>query len=545
MARQQVSASYYGHAAAGLLHVRPVLDLHDARDLVKYRAIANEVSALVAQFKGSLAAEHGVGIARTEFLAAQVGSELYGVMRQIKAAFDPDNVFNPGKIIGDGRYKIDGDLRLGAGYELKLPFAPVLAFAARDGSFTGNLEQCNGCGGCLKQTPTMCPTYQATGDERMSTRGRANLIRAALEQRGVTGDPLLSPELEVALSNCLGCKACTTECPSNVNLALLKAELLHAGIGRSGLKWRERFLCSLDAIGKIGCAMPSLANGFLQLRLFGRFANRVLGLTPERALPLFAHKRFDRWLAKQPAVREPARGRVLLWDDTFVRYHEPEIGMAAVRVLQAAGYEVVLPKHRKCCGRPAFGLGHLETAAALGRHNLALLQATAADLPILFLEPSCHSMFVQDYEELKLPGARELARRCFLFEQFIADLLVKEPDALTFNAQPQHVTIHVHCHAKSLANPDYMRRLAERLPQREVTLFDTGCCGMAGAFGALESKYELSKKIAAPLMNLIKHQPFGNIVVASGTSCRHQIEHLAEVPIHTCHMAELLAGALE
>ncbi len=227
-ARVGVGASFYGHAAAGLLHVRPVLDLHDVHDLKKFRQIADEVAALVAQFKGSLAGEHGVGIARTEFLKDQVGPELYRVMREIKSSFDPNNVFNPGKIIGDGRFKIDRNLRQGAESKWTLPFAPHLAFSARDESFVGNLEQCNGCGGCLKQTPTMCPTFLATGEEGMSTRGRANLIRAALEARGSNGDPLRSPELEYALSNCLSCKACLTECPSNVNLALLKAELQHA-----------------------------------------------------------------------------------------------------------------------------------------------------------------------------------------------------------------------------------------------------------------------------------------------------------------------------
>jgi len=204
---------------------------------------------------------------------------------------------------------------------------------------------------------------------------------------------------------------------------------------------------------------------------------------------------------------------------------------------------VILPKQRKCCGRPAFSLGNLDQAAALGSHNVALLSATDASLPILFLEPSCYSMFAQDYRELNLPGAEELAKRCFPFEKFMADLLEAEPGALRFNRQPQHMTIHAHCHAKSLTNPEYMRRLAERLPERNVTLLNSGCCGMAGAFGALESKYELSLKVAAPLMEMIKHQPFGNIVVASGTSCRHQIQHLATV--RTLHMAEVLAEALE
>jgi hypothetical protein len=202
MARVKVQASYYGHAAAGLLHVRPVLDLHSADDLKKFRQIADEVAALVSQFKGTLAGEHGVGIARSEYLKEHVGEELYQLMRQIKQSFDPDNLFNPGKIISDGRYKIDGHLRLGAGHPLKLPFEPKLAFAARDGSFIANLEQCNGCGGCLKPTPTMCPTYIATGEEFMSTRGRANAIRAVLELREIKGDPLRAQELEAALGNC-------------------------------------------------------------------------------------------------------------------------------------------------------------------------------------------------------------------------------------------------------------------------------------------------------------------------------------------------------
>ena len=190
----------------------------------------------------------------------QAGEEVYRLMRHIKQSFDPYNLFNPGKIISDGRYKIDRHLRLGADYSLKLPFEPVLAFAAKDGSFTANLEQCNGCGGCIKQTPTMCPTFIATGDEIMSTRGRANAIRAALELRGINGDPLRSKELEAALSNCLSCKACTTECPSNVNMALLKAELLYARIRRDGLTRRERLFSSVDRLGQLGCMMPRVAN---------------------------------------------------------------------------------------------------------------------------------------------------------------------------------------------------------------------------------------------------------------------------------------------
>jgi FAD/FMN-containing dehydrogenase/Fe-S oxidoreductase len=530
---------YYGHAATGLLHVRPVLDLHTAGDLKKYRLVADQVSALVRQFKGSLAAEHGVGMARTEYMAEQVGDELLGVMRQIKASFDPKNLFNPGKIFSDGRFKIDNHLRVESETRLRLPFEPVLAFAFKDESFIGNLEQCNGCGGCRKDAPTMCPTFLATGEEYMSTRGRANAIRAALELR-FHDDPLRSSELDAALSNCLSCKACTVECPSNVNLALLKAELMHARHRRDGLPLRERILSAVDLLGRLGCMMPGFANAALDSTLIRRLMRKALGLTDKRPLPHYTKQRFDHWFHTRASTFPINRGEVILWDDTFVRYHEPHIGIAAVKVLEALGLSVSLVKGRKCCGRPAFSQGNLEAAAVMGRHNLDLLRDSNA--PILFLEPSCYSMFVEDYRELNLVDTEAVARRCFLFEQFIDDLLEREPLALSFVDHPRQVAIHAHCHAKSLLKPQFMARLAGRLPGATATLLDTGCCGMAGAFGALESKYELSLKVAAPLAQQLAAQPNDTIVIASGTSCRHQIEHLT--PVRPKHMAELLADAL-
>jgi FAD/FMN-containing dehydrogenase/Fe-S oxidoreductase len=538
-----IQASFYGHAAAGLLHVRPILDLHSAEDLKKFRQLANEVSSLVSRYKGSLAGEHGVGIARTEFMAEQLGDGLLGVMREIKTSFDPQNLFNPGKVVPDGRFKIDANLRLGVGRELRLPFTPVLAFAAKDGSFTRNLEQCNGCGGCRKETPTMCPTFIATGEEIMSTRGRANAIRAALELRGVAnGDPLGCAELDAALSNCLSCKACTTECPSNVNMALLKAELLNARIRRDGLSWRERLVSSVDMLGRLGCVMPRLANAVLGSLFVRSLIYKTLGLAWQRPLPRYARQRFDRWFARRGSSQSFTRGRVVLWDDTFVRYHEPHIGIAAVKVLEAAGFEVALPTGRKCCGRPAFSQGNLDEVMRLGQHNLALLNADVDNAPILFLEPSCYSMFSEDYRELKLDGAEHVAKRCFLFEQFIEELLSHEPEALKFKVKAGNMVIHAHCHTKALTNPSHLLRLAERLPERNVTLLDTGCCGMAGAFGMLESKYELSLRVAEPLAQKVRSQPFNTTVIASGTSCRHQIEHLA--PVRARHMAEVLADAL-
>src|SRR6266496_1663364 len=548
-----LEASYYGHAASGLLHVRPVLDLHSAADLKKFRQVADQTAALVRQFKGSLSAEHGVGIARTEYMREQLGDELLEVMRAIKHAFDPKNIFNPGKIFADGQHKIDNHLRENFVRPLELPFQPALTFAFKDRSFIGNLEQCNGCAGCRKDTPIMCPTFIATGEEVMSTRGRANIIRAALELRVNGHDPLRSAELDAALSNCLSCKGCTPECPSNVNLALLKAELMYARHRRDGLPLRDRIFSNVDLLGRIGCAMPALANASLNFRPLRRMMEQTLGLSARRSLPHYANERFDRWFEKHAVAggadpgtavndRGYNRSKVILWDDTFVRYHEPHIGIAAVKVLEALGFEVALVKNRRCCGRPAFSQGNLNPAADAGKHNVDLLNGIDGSTPILFLEPSCYSMFVEDYRELKIDNAETVANRCFLFEKFVDDLLAQEPNALRFETRPAMVAIHAHCHAKSLMNPGFMRRLAERLPGRKATVLDTSCCGMAGAFGALSEKYDLSVQVAAHLIDKIEKQSPGTEIIASGISCRHQIVDLTNA--RPKHMAELLAEAI-
>src|SRR5439155_18774913 len=374
-----------------------------------------------------------------------------------------------------------------------------------------------GCGGCLKQTGIMCPTFMATGEEVMSTRGRANIIRAALELRVNGRDTLKSQELDAALSNCLSCKGCTPECPSNVNLALLKAEMMYARQQQDGLPLRERIFSNVDLLGRIGCAIPSLANPILDFKPTRAVMEKTIGLSAKRSLPHYTSERFDRWFAKRMVgtsrcdVRTPQRGvptkrrgKVILWDDTFVRYHEPQIGIAAVKVLEALGFEVTLVKDRQCCGRPAFSQGNLDAAARLGQHNisqLSTLNSQPSAPPILFLEPSCWSMFVEDYRELKIENAEKIANRCFLFEKFMADLLEHEPDALHFKHSsasadgPRRdtettIAIHPHCHAKSIMNPAFMRRLAERLPARKATVRDTACCGMAGAFGAPSEKYD-------------------------------------------------------
>jgi Fe-S oxidoreductase len=572
-----LEASYYGHAAGGLLHVRPVLDLHSANDLKKFRQVADQTSALVRQFKGSLSAEHGVGIARTEYMQEQLGDELLGVMREIKRIFDPKNIFNPGKIFAAGsepdghRHRIDNYLREHFTRPQEVPFNPVLAFAFKDHSFIGNLEQCNGCGGCLKQTGVMCPTFMATHEEVMSTRGRANIIRAALELRVNGHDPLHSAELDAALSNCLSCKGCTPECPSNVNLSLIKAELMHARNKRDGLPLRESILSNVDLLGKIGCAIPALANRVLNYTPVRVAMEKMIGLSARRSLPHYAEERFDKWFVKhcRASVSDAMafhrnalqqRGPVILWDDTFVRYHEPHIGIAAVKVLEAFGFEVSLVENRRCCGRPAFSQGNLDAAAKVGKHNVDLLSslhaaspARTSSTPILFLEPSCWSMFMEDYRELRIESADKIANRCFLFEKFVNDLLEQEPDTLHFKHSsvfaegPRRdtetkIVIHPHCHAKSIMNPAFMKRLVERLPGHHAALLDTACCGMAGAFGALAEKYDVSVQVAQDLIDKINNEPRETQIIASGTSCRHQISDLTN--IRPKHMAEVLADAL-
>jgi FAD/FMN-containing dehydrogenase/Fe-S oxidoreductase len=572
-----LKASYYGHAASGLLHVRPVLDLHSASDLKKMRQVADQTSSLVRHFKGSLSAEHGVGIARTEYMRDQLGDELLEVMRQIKRAFDPKNIFNPGKIfeVGTSRCdvrtpqrsiptRIDANLRENFTRPLDLPFQPRLAFAFKDQSFIGNLEQCNGCGSCLKQSDIMCPTFMATHNELMSTRGRANIIRAVLERQENGHDALKSQELDAALSNCLSCKGCTPECPSNVNLTLLKAEMLHARWRRDGLPLRERIFSNVDLLGKIGCLLPRLTNRLLDSKPVRVAIEKTLGISARRSLPRYANERFDTWFArrvdatprrvfKNQSGEAPLLQKIILWDDTFVRYHEPHIGSAAVKVLEALGFEVALVKNRRCCGRPAFSQGNLDAVATVAKHNVDLLSSpqysngptgapSGQTLPIIFLEPSCWSMFVEDYRELKIENAENVAARCFLFEKFVDDFLEQQPDAIRFKEGTETIAIHPHCHAKSILNPAFMTRLAERLPGRKATVLDTACCGMAGAFGALAEKYDLSTQVAQRLLEQIEARPPETQVIASGTSCRHQITDLTN--LRPKHMAEFVAEAL-
>jgi FAD/FMN-containing dehydrogenase/Fe-S oxidoreductase len=555
-----IATSFYGHAASGLLHVRPRVDMHTEHGVVTLRRVADQVAELCRRFRGSLASEHGLGIARTEYLAGQIGDELMAATVELKRLLDPGGLLNPGKVVDTGRFKIDRDLRWGAGYALELPFEPQLGFIDRDHSFIGNLEQCNGCGGCLKDEPTMCPTHLAVGEEVLSTRGRANAIRAALDGRldpdrvGIDGLLAGGEGLVEALGSCLSCKACKRECPSGVDMALLKAELLNARHRRYGVPTRDRIIAAADTVGRLGSALAPLANPVLRWPPTRRIVAAALGFDPTRRIPEFASERFDHWLEHRLAGADHAAGgsadhstsagprmRVLLWDDTWVRYHEPGVGRAAVEVLTAAGVEVEPLPGRLCCGRPASSRGLLDEVRRLGSHNLALLARRTE--PIVFLEPSCYSMLIDEYRQLGLEGADEVAARCRLLEDLLLEVLERWPEALPRIGEGRRVAVHVHCHAKALADPGSTVRLLERLGFDEARQLETGCCGMAGAFGMERAHAELSREVARPLVEMIDELDPGTVVVASGMSCRHQTAELAgRAPVH---LAELLAGALE
>ena len=536
-----LEASFYGHAASGELHVRPILDLHRGSDIAKLRQVADQVSDLCQSFGGSLAAEHGVGLGRTEFLERHIGSDLMAAARRIKALFDPDGVMNPGKIVGDGRYRIDQNLRLGDDSVLSLPFTEHFEWIGRDEGFIANLEQCNGCGGCRKAPPTMCPTFAATGDEALSTRGRANIVRAALEGRFGGSSTLAPAELEEVLESCLSCKACVTECPSNVDMARIKAELRHARHQEQGVSLADRLIANADLLGKIGTTVPGVANALMSWQPLRILIEGLLGVDRSAPLPPFAQQRFDRWFDGRAAAGE-ARRRVFLWDDTWMRYHEAGIGKAAIEVLEAAGFEVLLVEGRVCCGRPAASRGLLDSVRRAAAHNIGLLTETKE--PVIFLEPSCWSMFRDEYRQLGIKGADAVADRCVLFEDFVADLLDRQPDALTLSGPVGHVALHGHCHAKALSDARRAIQLCDRMSGgTSIQWLETGCCGMAGAFGMMRDHRDLSMQVAAPLVAAIEELPADTTVIASGTSCRHQIaDQTDRKPVH---LAEFLARHLE
>jgi len=517
MAEYGLDACYYAHASVGCLHIRPILNLKDPLDVRRMREISGRVADLVLKYGGAMSAEHGDGLARSEWQERMFGPVLYRAFRELKAAWDPAGIMNPGKIVEAPR--MDSHLRYPAGYTT-LPVETLLDFSA-DGGFARAVEMCSGAGACRKTTDgTMCPSYRATRDEAHSTRGRANMLRTVIS--GAAGTPdLADPRLREVLDLCLECKACKTECPSNVDMARLKSEVLSQVQTRHGIPARARFFAGAGRAAALASRCAPLANAALRLAPVRALLERRFGVDRRRPLPRYARRTFRAWLrTRRPAETAGARGQVLLIADTFTNYHEPEIGIAAVRVLEAAGWAVGVPDLR-CCGRPLISKGLLAEARANAAHNVAAL--AGSDLPIVGLEPSCLSAYRDEYAAFGLgPAAPEAAARAVSLEEFLAAHL--PPAEARFRPATRPLLLHGHCHQKALWGTRGTLAALSLIPGCRVAEVSSGCCGMAGSFGYEREHYDLSLHIGElSLFPALREAPPETLIVAPGTSCRHQI----------------------
>lgn len=539
--RHGTSAAYYGHASVGCLHIRPLINLRTEEGLRRMVRIAEEVADLVLEFGGSLSGEHGDGIVRGVFTEKMFGPRLYRAFREVKRAFDPRGILNPGKIVDCP--PMTENLRVHPGLQ---PWEPEtrLDFSDYQG-FARAVFQCTGIGACRKTlTGVMCPSYMATRDEEHSTRGRANALRAVLTGL-LPRDAFTSERLYEVLDLCLECKACKTECESSVDMARIKAEFLYHYHRAHGVPLRARLFAHVHELGRWGSAFAPLSNWLARSPL-ARRVQSLLGIHPARSLPPFASRPFRAWFrAHRPHPNAGRRGRVVLFDDTFMDYHYPQVGIAAVRLLERAGYQVVLGR-AVCCGRPRVSKGLLDEARELARRNVeALYPYVEQGLPVVGCEPSCVLLLKDEYP-LLLPGdekARAVAEAAVLLDTFLARLDEEGELDLAFRPYEGRVLFHGHCHQRALVGVQDSARLLGRVPGARVEVLDAGCCGMAGSFGYEKEHYEVSMRIGElRLFPALRSLKDGGTVVVTGASCREQVAH--GTGLRPLHLAEFLAGQL-
>jgi FAD/FMN-containing dehydrogenase/Fe-S oxidoreductase len=516
-----LTASYYAHASVGCLHVRPLMNLKEPSDRDKMREVSRAVADLVLKYGGAMSAEHGDGLVRSEWQEKMFGQQLYRAFKEVKAAFDPRGIMNPGKIVDAPA--MNENLRFG-GYEA-LQVETILDFS-RDGGFARSVELCSGVGACRKKTDgTMCPSFRATREEAHSTRGRANMLRMVLSGATGTSD-LADPRLHEVLDLCLECKACKSECPSNVDMAKLKYEALAHRNARGGTPLRSRFFAQIDQVSRLGSAFAPLSNWVQSLGPSRWLIERFLGIDHRRSLPRFSRETFDAWFAgRKEGPRAGQRGEVLFLADTFTRFNDPALGRAAVRVLEAFGYRVRVPRLR-CCGRPAISKGLLREARDLAEHNVDQLVAyVRRGLPIVGIEPSCVVTLKDEYRDFRLgAAAQEVADNTWQIEDFLASL---GDEPLPYRELRREVHLHGHCHQKAVLGTSGPLRALRQVPGFQVTEIPSGCCGMAGSFGYEREHYALSVQIGElSLFPHVRAAPDDALIVAAGTSCRHQIRDI-------------------
>ena len=530
----------YGHAGAGCLHFRPAIDLKQGADLELMTRMFNDVSDMLLSYGGTLSGEHGDGLVRSWLNEKMFGPVIYQAFKDLKAAFDPDNRMNPGKIVADQR--VDENLRVGPATKTQ-PVETFLSFAD-EGGFAFALEMCNGNAQCRQPGGAMCPSFQVTGDERHGTRGRAASLQAVVH--GDVGlDEFGGRDLYDVLDLCLQCKSCKRECPSQVDMAKFKAEFLYQYQQRRGVPWRSRVFAEFDRLGRLGSMLAPLSNWLAQSGP-GKWGLERLGIDARRQLPPFARLTFSAWYRRRPRPAPPEGGaKVLLFIDCYTEYNYPRLGQDAVKVLEALGCNVVAAR-LGCCGRPAISKGLLETARGkLERLTAGLLPYVDDGFKIVGLEPSCVGVLTDDAKGLA-PGetTERIASAVMPIDDFLAGMITGGILPASFRESgPLPVHVHCHCHQRALSGNDATLATLRATPGLVVHEIDAGCCGMAGAFGYEAEHYEFSMQVGADrLFPALRELADGAVIVADGVSCRSQIEH--GVGLAPLHLVELLAKRL-
>ena len=522
-----VPVTLYAHSSVGVLHVRPMLDLHDAGDVALMKQIANEVFELVVSYGGSFSSEHGDGILRGEFVPRFYGPQIYEAFRAVKRLFDPHNLMNPGKIVEP--VSMTSHLRYGPGYR---PDPPPSRFHYRDqGGFVLAVEQCNGVGACRKiGAGTMCPSYMATRDEHHSTRGRANALRMAMS--GQLGhDALVGDGVHEALDLCLACKACKSECPNSVDMSRLKADVLQWRYRQHGVPWGARLIAELpDWLRRAAGPLAGVANWTQQRKFVRQWLAKMTGIDPRRPLPTLASESLVRWNRRRVQRDTRELPGVLLFCDTFTNYMEPHVGRAAIRLLEFCGYRVDLA-NVGCCQRPAISKGMLDHAQRRGTETMRRLATrldSGAYQALLVLEPSCASSLVEDLPDLLDDPPVNIGAPIQMIDTFLAQALAGGRIAVPLTSRFRRLLIHGHCHQKALFGTAAMKWVLDQVPGLQYDEVDAGCCGMAGSFGY--DHYDLSAKIGEDrLFPAVREREPHTEVVACGISCRHQLRDFLQV----------------
>ncbi len=568
VARHGSIAAYYAHASVGCLHIRPLVAIASEEGLATLRSIAVEVADLVVKYGGALSGEHGDGRVRSPLLTRVLGPVIAQAIRDIKNVFDPRSLMNPGNLIHtDDPVAITSQLRVRPDDKqfVHAPDVPTFFRYEREEGFSHALEQCNGAGLCRRMTPggTMCPSYRALKDERHSTRGRANALRLAVTGQFADGKSANStaaawddPHVKETLDLCLSCKACKTECPSNVDISKLKAEFTAQGYWRRGsVPWRVRLMGKIRSLNRMGSALWPISNWLIGIRIVRSMIASLMGFSPRRSLPPFGPS-LRSWMNRRAAQTVRAHGpqslldrpTVLLMPDCFSQWSQPEVGRAAVEVLNAFGYRVVLP-NAGCCGRAAISNGMLADAARMSRETaLALCGSMRREgaVALLGLEPSCVSAIKDDWLDLKMgiepTILASLAAQTWLVEEWLDRQWDAHPIRPVFAKTSEKIVLHAHCHQKALWGAVTSSGLLRRIFGDSARTLATGCCGMAGGFGFQAANFDLSMRIGQQdLFAQLDDHPDA-IVCAPGTSCRHQIAD--GVNRTALHPIELLARAI-